>query len=77
VLGLIADQRAANVLVEFIGDKDLSVRASVLDALNVLRPTEPRLEYDQELVDAADFGLSAFGVRSCTCIQPLSTRTRR
>lgn len=44
-LRLIPSQRSADVLLSFIGDPNLTIRAAVLRALNRLRENAPNLDY--------------------------------
>jgi AAA family ATP:ADP antiporter len=50
VLKAIPDQRSVDVLLAAIGHQDLSVRASVLKALNRLRETAPHLNFANHFV---------------------------
>ncbi|MGH2669375.1 MAG: HEAT repeat domain-containing protein, partial [bacterium] len=50
VLKLISDQRSVDVLLQSIGDPDISVRAAVLKALSRLRENAPALRYGEKNV---------------------------
>lgn len=50
VLKLIPNQRSVDVLLKAVGHHDLSIRAAVLKALNRLRETAPRLNFDDTFV---------------------------
>ena len=52
VLAVMGSQRAADVLLAYIGHEDIAVRASVIHALNTLRSVTPTVEYDAEAVGA-------------------------
>ncbi|MCL5743493.1 MAG: hypothetical protein M1541_06135, partial [Acidobacteria bacterium] len=50
VLRLIPDQRSVDVLLRSIGEPELTIRATVLKALNRLREAAPHLDYRGEFV---------------------------
>ena len=50
VLKMIAHQRSVDVLIPAIGHQDLTIRASVLKALNSLRERAPQLRFEDGLV---------------------------
>ncbi len=50
VLRLIVDQRSVDVLIRSIGQSELTIRASVLKALNRLREAAPQLNYGGESI---------------------------
>jgi AAA family ATP:ADP antiporter len=50
VLRLMPDQRSVDALLRSIGQPELSIRTSVLKALNQLRETAPNLSYGDESV---------------------------
>jgi AAA family ATP:ADP antiporter len=74
VLKNIPDQRSVDVLLALIGHRDLSIRAAVLKALNHLRETAPRLNFENAFVTGQIVNEARYYYELGAALQPFRER---
>jgi AAA family ATP:ADP antiporter len=77
VLKKIPHQRSVDVLIGAIGHPDLSIRASVLKALNHLRETAPDLKFENDFVTRQILNEARYYYELSAALEPFRARERR
>jgi AAA family ATP:ADP antiporter len=70
VLQRVPHQRSVDILIQAIDENDLSIRASVLRSLNVLRELGPRLNYGRESVMQQILGEAKYYYEMHAALEP-------
>jgi AAA family ATP:ADP antiporter len=77
VLKRIRDQRAVDVLAGAVGNRDLTIRAAVLKALNRLRETAPELNFDNHFVSEQFWQEARYYYELSAALQPFREQNGR